>query len=616
MSARKGRPPDRERAGAGATPAPTPNTSRHQEADNSKLSGPGPESNRRAPDGFIGDGDDQLGHEWAGQGFRRTFATPRAAEFLERRGLQAQTGQPVDQFAAVIFKELIDNALDAAESAGSDPQLHISTGLDNETLTVTVADNGSGIPPHVVERVLDFGVLVSDKAAYRSPTRGLQGNALKTVLGIPTALAVTTPVVIEACGIRHEVTLSLDPARHVVVGYKQTSCDRVVGTAVRVTLPDWLRLDPARWVKATALVNPHATIELADTSAPGLTDFYKPSVGEDWRKPLPTDPLQVHWFDEPALTRLVYEHVGVARGGGRDLPLGEFLSGFAGLSSSAKRKEITAAVPGIAYLSDFERLPDRVPLLLAAMRKASRAPKPTKLGSVPGEHYRACFEAWYGATRWWFRRASLVDDAGMPWVIEAGVADTEVRAEAFWAVNYSPSFGDPLGRTFISHDELSGAGSPSMLGDAFPGSANNGYRAVVLHLISPAVEFIDKGKVALEVPPVVAEAAAGVLASVGKVVRTEQKRRERDARKEDRRRSEQIARSTTSAPSLKNAVFMVTPEAFEKARGPGKLPVSNRTLLYQVRPLVQKLGVTHDLSQNYFRSRGSLISRSTLADRA
>ena len=57
---------------------------------------------------------------------RTVFSTPRAAEFLETRALQAQTGQPAEAFGDVVIKELIDNALDAAESAGVAPVIDIS----------------------------------------------------------------------------------------------------------------------------------------------------------------------------------------------------------------------------------------------------------------------------------------------------------------------------------------------------------------------------------------------------------------------------------------------------------------------------------------------------------
>jgi len=56
------------------------------------------------------------------QGMERTiFETPRAAEYFDARELQAQTGQPRYEFATVVLKELVDNALDAAETAGVAP---------------------------------------------------------------------------------------------------------------------------------------------------------------------------------------------------------------------------------------------------------------------------------------------------------------------------------------------------------------------------------------------------------------------------------------------------------------------------------------------------------------
>ena len=52
--------------------------------------------------------------------------------------------------------------------------------------------------------MLDCSNNVSDKAAYRSPARSMQGNAFRALLVIPYALGVTEPLIIEAHGIRHE----------------------------------------------------------------------------------------------------------------------------------------------------------------------------------------------------------------------------------------------------------------------------------------------------------------------------------------------------------------------------------------------------------------------------
>jgi DNA topoisomerase VI subunit B len=114
---------------------------------------------------------------------RTTFEISRDSEYFNVRELQAQTGQPAEMFVAVALKELADNALDACETSGIAPCLDITIGEGVERLVIRVEDNGTGIPPETVRRILNFQTRTSDKEAYRSPTRGAQGNALKTVLG-------------------------------------------------------------------------------------------------------------------------------------------------------------------------------------------------------------------------------------------------------------------------------------------------------------------------------------------------------------------------------------------------------------------------------------------------
>ncbi|HWS93777.1 MAG TPA: hypothetical protein VN255_15270 [Mycobacterium sp.] len=195
---------------------------------------------------------------------RTVFATPRAAEFLELRALQAQTGQPVDAFGDVVVKELLDNALDGAETARRPPVIEIHTRTDNGVTFIAVSDNGAGIAPTTVIDLCDFNMLVSDKARYRGPARGAQGNALKTLLGIPFALDVTEPVVIESAGVRHELRVTVDRVGDVIVTHETTDSDRVVGTSVTVPVPSNLAIHGRRWAYAAALVNPHAAITAND----------------------------------------------------------------------------------------------------------------------------------------------------------------------------------------------------------------------------------------------------------------------------------------------------------------------------------------------------------------
>jgi hypothetical protein len=207
-----------------------------------------------------------------GQLQRTTFEVSRASEYFDARQLSALTGVPQTAFASVCLKELVDNSLDACETAGAKPEIAIAVSLQGGYIKLTVSDNGPGIPPEVVHRILDYSVRVSDKAAYRSPTRGAQGNALKTVIGIPYSLGSREPLIVKARGIRHAITPWVDPAGGVHFTHDTTQ-EITEGTMVSLLMPAHLHvktafgshkqpqnLDALHWARSFAAFNAHATI--------------------------------------------------------------------------------------------------------------------------------------------------------------------------------------------------------------------------------------------------------------------------------------------------------------------------------------------------------------------
>jgi hypothetical protein len=198
---------------------------------------------------------------------RTMFEVSRASEYFDARQLSTLTGMPQDEFASVCLKELVDNALDACETLGVPPEVGIEVEMDDEHIRLTVSDNGPGIPPEVVKKSLNYSIRVSDKAAYRSPTRGAQGNALKTIIGIPYALGSREPLIVKAQGARHSIAPWVDPAGAVHFDYSSTRenterairqcsrhcCDerlpqrpRHAGLRRRPLVPFVCRLQPAR----------------------------------------------------------------------------------------------------------------------------------------------------------------------------------------------------------------------------------------------------------------------------------------------------------------------------------------------------------------------------------
>jgi hypothetical protein len=112
---------------------------------------------------------------------RVAFRVSRLMEFCTKRELQNQTGHSIYEWPLVVLKELMDNALDACEEAEVAPTISIAV---EESGCISIRDNAGGIDTQTIKSILDYSIRVSSREAYVSPTRGAQGNALKTILAM------------------------------------------------------------------------------------------------------------------------------------------------------------------------------------------------------------------------------------------------------------------------------------------------------------------------------------------------------------------------------------------------------------------------------------------------
>jgi Histidine kinase-, DNA gyrase B-, and HSP90-like ATPase/Topoisomerase 6 subunit A/Spo11, Toprim domain len=547
---------------------------------------------------------------------RTTFETSRDSEYFELRQLQAQTGQPADMFAAVAFKELLDNALDACETAGIAPRIGIDLYEQEDRLTISIQDNGSGIPPETVRRILNFQTRTSDKAAYRSPTRGAQGNALKTVLGMPCAFGMREPVLIEACGVAHRILAWLDPVGEVRIDYQDLPIPVTRGTCIQVTLParSW-RFDPVWWRQGVALFNPHASVKIRraiDPSEHGEYDlrvplnFYQSSemlVVDKWRKWMPTDPTSAWWYTATDLKRLIFSHIAEWRRGGPDLLLRDFVRQFKHLSATARAKAVCAQLPTVKYLSDFEHQEAEIARLLSAMRDAGEAPEPEVLGCAGADAFKSRWDRWYGVERSWYKKASGEVD-GIPFVIEVAVAATAVDGSVWTGVNFSPTFEDPFANTYFRAPKFSANGLKNFFEQAhitpwLPGDTPRQRTAVAVHLICPSLEFLDRGKTRLKVPRAISDVMTKALWSVTKTLYEEEEQRRKDGARAERQARERQITARRKQWRMNEAVFQVMHEAWQHASGDGAYPLSARFLYYAVRKLIQQY-TDKELDYSYF----------------
>jgi hypothetical protein len=116
---------------------------------------------------------------------RVPFKVSRLMEFCTLRELVNQTGHNDWAWPLVIIKECIDNGIDNCEEHGIAPQIEVAV----TPTSILISDNGTGIPAEIVDGVLDYSTRISSREAYVSPTRGAQGNALKTILAMGYVLS-------------------------------------------------------------------------------------------------------------------------------------------------------------------------------------------------------------------------------------------------------------------------------------------------------------------------------------------------------------------------------------------------------------------------------------------
>jgi hypothetical protein len=203
---------------------------------------------------------------------------------------------------------------------------------------------------------------------------------------------------------------------------------------------------------------------------------------------------------------LVFNHIAHTKAGGRDLPLGEFVRQFAGLSSTRKAKAVCSQLPWISHLSDFAHKPDDIGLLLDAMQEQTKPPKAAALGWVGKEHFETFFEKTYEEVRECnYVRKSGTLPSGLPFTFEFALATLEGPGHLYCGINFSPTFGDPLQGTTLAGPKFKANGIRGYLleGYALPAKDPTWYQtpasvAVCAHIITPAPLFLDRGKTRLD----------------------------------------------------------------------------------------------------------------------
>jgi DNA topoisomerase VI subunit B len=509
---------------------------------------------------------------------RQHFTISRSLEYFTESELTKQMGVTKDEWLVTLIKELIDNALDAAETIGTDPVVKVS--IDDNT--ISVMDNGPGIPEAVVMDSVNFDVRVSDKSGYVSPSRGQQGNALMCLYAVPFVLDGDRSLVeIHTGGTRFEIDTRYDQIQQApVVTVEKSETDFVeTGTFIKIhcsLIGSIQKIDVLELLTSFSICNPHADFTL---DMDGEVIQYRRTGNQT--KWTPAMPLVCHWYDLNDFIGLIARTLHK----NPDTSVNNFLSQFDGLKAPPKQKAVcgNAGISSRDGMNQFvidgkidHQAADR---LLDAMNATARDIKPAKLGTLDLDHAKAIVE---GDIQ--HRSFKGVAD-GLPFTVDV-----------FFLDDPKQSFIRPV--LCLNNSVLINGRIESLHNTMWEIKAEREDNIwLFIHIACPKFNFMGKGKNTVQLPGEMLERLKVGIVSVTKEFTKKKKRIERERAK--RWKPEKIKKPKTI--SQIEAAFMVMEAAYMKASDNNTLPAKSRQVYYPARPGILQLCGIDDLSQDYFR---------------
>jgi hypothetical protein len=549
---------------------------------------------------------------------RETVTSSRVMEFFTEVQLAKVIGLGKSRWAAALLVELVANGLDCIETSaasGAGPEIVVQALTDR----FSVQDNGLGIPWDVVERSMDYTTLTSDKAHYVSPTRGQQGNALKTAWAGPLVLSGDQrqgTFEVEAHGQRRTYTATLNlieqrphfwydfspsvvkngtkitlhglqlpsslTATEVVDFYDDDDSDEGLGLTDDEQLGREMRTAQTL-LKAFALFNPHTSFTLTGPPEPLEIQACNPG----WKKWKPTDGTTAHWYSVEQFANLISVFVREDRSRGRDRSVREFVSGFPGLSGSRKQKDVcdAAGFPPSATLSGLLDKTgqgadlDVVTRLINAMCDSSEPPKHESLGIIGRDVFKKGMIDYFLCSQDTvkYQKATGTTSDGVPWILEVafGMRLTDNLGRIVVAgMNWAPTLRIPFeGLTTALWESKVYPNHPVVL---------------AAHLVYPGARPTDTAKSRYELPDEINNAMCEAVKLSTTCWTKEIKKEDRTRNRDDKaRRTSMMGKKRGEKAEIREAAYRVMEAAYNKASEGIGLAVA-RQVMYVVREMMQE----------------------------
>lgn len=276
---------------------------------------------------------------------RRMHSSSRTTDNFTQSGLSAQTGQDADQWGRYIVKESLDNSLEAGDDV---PSITVWIETDeNEVRSITISDDGPGVSSEDIDTIFgDVHAYGGTKRHYCRPTRGNQGNALMTILGVQ--YLCDRPLLVRSNGTEYRVTADTETyevAASIDIDRRELD-DKEPGFSVTVDFgekgnqyADLCRITTT--IEAFSILNPQASFRVVvdddETIYPAREN---PSV-ETLSLAKRGTTGKATWFTFDDFTNRIQADMQVEP----DLLVRDFVREFAKLTSYQKSGEVLSVLP-------------------------------------------------------------------------------------------------------------------------------------------------------------------------------------------------------------------------------------------------------------------------------
>lgn len=527
----------------------------------------------------------------------------KEVDLFTEDGLTKQTGTDISEWDIYLIKELMDNALDACESAGVEPKIKVTIRGNG----VTIRDNGPGITRETVDKIVDLNVYAGNKYYFARPSRGKQGNALLTILPMPYVLSdgkLTECAIICSSTKQYKISVEHDDVEQDYNFRVDESDiqDAVQGTEIKVNIPYTDPLQYAigdRWqrffnnlMNGFSVFNPHCEIT---TDYFGKVSTYK-RKGDI--KKMKSESESIHWYSYGAFRDLVYAYI---RAGNGNTTVKQFcMERFKGINNSTKNEALLKSMCSKRLEDLREQEEDVTNLYINLKTICHTVLSPSVLGEIGEDQLRAFFPNCHGAKHKKIQDNLRLEDEGyvIPFVLEGlATQETNSYSRLYAGLNNSPLYDDSSLSNLLRDD------------DDLQVDDEDGIK-IALHLICPNVRFTDYSKRRFDLSPfmpAIRKVFHIILSDYydsrdkagkerDKSFRQEQKQKEEKEKKEKR---DKETKEKEKKLKMQDVFLTTIGLMYNQVTDNGRFEVYVRQAFYKHRPMFAEFGFA-DINYGYY----------------